>query len=152
MSTLLLNCGNTLRADATTLTNTAVMVSLPPARSARGATETVTIEQVFDADGQPWRPDPNAEILLLGDSFAIIYSLPGLGWGTAAGLPEQLSAMLGRPIDTLRQNDGGSYATRQMLAAERLQGRDRLGGKRLVIYEFATRELAFGDWRTGLPY
>jgi len=26
-------------------------------------------------------------------------------------------------------------------------GDDRLVGKRVVIYEFAARELAFGDWR-----
>lgn len=117
-----------------------------------GTTETVTVDQVRGPDGQPWRPEAAAEILLLGDSFANIYSLAGLGWGPAAGLAEQLSAMLGRPLDALRQNDAGSYATRQMLAAARLQGRNRLAGKRLVIYEFAARELAFGDWRTGLPY
>ena len=107
---------------------------------------------MLDPGEQGWQPDPTAEILLLGDSFANIYSLEALGWGTAAGLTEQLSLRLGRPLDALRQNDAGSYATRQLLAAQRQQGRDRLAGKRLVIYQFASRELAIGDWRTGLPY
>ena len=34
-----------------------------------------------------------------------------------------------------------------MLARELARGRDRLAGKKLVVWEFATRELAFGDWK-----
>ncbi len=131
--------------------DTLALLNLPQAQADRAA-ERVTLTQVLDPEGQGWQPDPTAEILLLGDSFANIYSLEALGWGTAAGLTEQLSLRLGRPLDALRQNDAGSYATRQLLAAQRQQGRDRLAGKRLVIYQFASRELAIGDWRTGLPY
>lgn len=116
-----------------------------------GPTETVTLERVT-RDGQPWTPDPNAEVLLLGDSFANIYALPSLGWGSGAGLAAQLSAELGRPVDTLAINDNGSYATRAALAAGIRRGRDRLSGKRVVIYTFASRELAFGDWRKGYTY
>ena len=32
-----------------------------------------------DAAGEPWRPDPAAEVLVLGDSFANIYSLEMMG-------------------------------------------------------------------------
>ncbi len=137
--------------EVTNQGDTLALLRLPDAAAAQ-RTETATITQVQEPDGQPWQPDPAAEVLLLGDSFANIYSLDALGWGTGAGLAEQLSLRLGRPLDALRQNDAGSYATRQMLAAERQQGRNRLAGKRLVIYQFASRELAIGDWRTGLPY
>lgn len=115
------------------------------------ATETVTLTRVF-RDGQPWTADPDAEVLLLGDSFANIYALPSLGWGSSAGLAAQLSVALSRPVDTLAINDNGSFATRAALAAGIRRGRDRLSGKKVVIYAFASRELAFGDWRTGYTY
>jgi alginate O-acetyltransferase complex protein AlgJ len=34
-----------------------------------------------------------------------------------------------------------------MLAGELARGRDRLAGKKVVIWQFAERELAFGDWK-----
>ena len=34
-----------------------------------------------------------------------------------------------------------------MLSRELARGRDRLAGKKLVVWEFAARELAFGDWK-----
>jgi alginate O-acetyltransferase complex protein AlgJ len=83
----------------------------------------------------------------LGDSFTNIYSLEAMRWGAGAGLAEQLSLALGRPIDRIAQNDAGAYATRQTLAQELARGSDRLAGKRLVIWEFAARELAGGDWK-----
>ncbi|MCY3813836.1 MAG: hypothetical protein OXH15_18745 [Gammaproteobacteria bacterium] len=117
----------------------------------RRAPETVTLQRI-SRDGQPWAPQPNAEVLLLGDSFTNIYALPSLGWGSGAGLAAQLSAALGRPVDALAINDNGSYATRAAVAAGIRRGRDRLSGKKVVVYAFASRELAFGDWRTGYTY
>lgn len=108
--------------------------------------ETVSIRQVMDGDGY-WRPRPSSPVLLLGDSFANIYSRPLLGWGESAGLAEHLSLALGLPLDAITRNDAGAYATRSMLDGELRRGIDRLAGKRLVIWQFAARELAFGDWR-----
>jgi hypothetical protein len=110
------------------------------------APETATVRQVLDGK-QPWRPDPTAEVLLLGDSFANIFSLAPMGWGEGAGLAEHLSLALGLPVDAITRNDAGSFATREMLAKELHRGNDRLAGKKLVIWEFASRELAFGDWK-----
>ena len=87
------------------------------------------------------------EVLFLGDSFANIYSLGEMGWGTEAGLVEQLEAELRRPIDRIVINDGGSHATRRQLSWDLRSGRDRLSGVKLVLYQFADRELSFGDWR-----
>jgi alginate O-acetyltransferase complex protein AlgJ len=70
-----------------------------------------------------------------------------MGWGDSAGFAEHLSAALGRPLDRLVINAGGAHTTRQELVREMAAGRDRLAGKRVVIYEFAARELAVGDWR-----
>ena len=109
--------------------------------------ETVEVRQILTPDGQPWRPDATADVLLLGDSFGNIFSLEAMGWGTAAGLAEQLSFALGRPVDRLMQNDNGAFATREALARELARGHDRLTGKHVVVYQFATRELTQGDWR-----
>jgi alginate O-acetyltransferase complex protein AlgJ len=109
--------------------------------------ERVAVRQVVTADDLLWRPERDAEVLLLGDSFANVYSLAALGWGDGAGLAEHLSYRLGRPVDALTRNDDAAYATRLMLAQELARGRDRLAGKRVVVWEFAERELALGDWR-----
>ena len=118
-----------------------------PAGWSLSPAETVEVQRILTADGRPWRPDPTADVLLLGDSFSNIFSLEAMGWGTAAGLAEQLSFALGRPLDRLVQNDNGAFASRAALARELARGRDRLAGKRVVVYQFATRELTHGDWR-----
>jgi hypothetical protein len=110
------------------------------------APETAAVRQVWDGQ-EPWRPDAKAEVLFLGDSFANIFSLAPMGWGEGAGLAEHLSLALGLPVDTITRNDAGSFATREMLAKELQRGNDRLAGKKLVIWEFASRELACGDWK-----
>ncbi|MBM4090074.1 MAG: hypothetical protein FJ276_11740 [Planctomycetes bacterium] len=133
-------------ADVTNLGDIATMLRLRPNQAVFGA-EVVTIRPVTDATGQPWQPDPAAEVLLLGDSFANIYSLDAMHWGGAAGLAEQLSFSLDRPVDTILRNDDGAHATREMLSRELAQGEDRLAGKKVVVWQFAARELAVGDWQ-----
>ncbi len=108
--------------------------------------EPVTIRQVLADDGQWWQPSADADILVLGDSFSNIYSLEPLGWGESAGFVEQLSYEMRRPIDRLVRNDDGAHATRALLARELARGRDRLDGKRIVVWQFSARELSIGDW------
>lgn len=124
----------------------AVMLKLPEDQEAYPP-ETVSLRQVFMPKGEYWRPDVSSDVLVLGDSFCNVYSLEALGWGESAGFIEQLSYELKRPLDRMALNDNGAFATRAALAQELGRGRDRLAGKRLVIYEFAARELAEGDWK-----
>ncbi|MDX1501491.1 MAG: hypothetical protein R3325_03940 [Thermoanaerobaculia bacterium] len=105
--------------------------------------QSVEAQLVTDAAGRLWRPDREARVLLLGDSFTNVYSDPALGWGSGAGLAEQLSYHLGRPVDRIAQSAGGAHASREALARDP----GRLAGKRVVVYQFASRELVFGDWR-----
>jgi len=109
--------------------------------------QSVTIQRVLDSSGERLRPDPQSQVLLLGDSFTNIYSAKPMGWGDGAGLAEHLSYHLGRPIDWIARNDAGAHATREMLAGQLAQGKNRLAGKKVVIWQFAARELALGDWR-----
>lgn len=109
--------------------------------------ETVTIHEVLVGNA-PWRPSKTADILLLGDSFSNVFSLGALGWGESAGFAEHLSRALGdRPLDCILRNSDAAFATREILSRELARGRDRLAGKKLVVWQFAARELAFGDWK-----
>jgi alginate O-acetyltransferase complex protein AlgJ len=109
--------------------------------------QRVTVRQIQDEGGEPWQPDPHGDVLLLGDSFTNVFSLEPMGWGVSAGLAPQLARALGRPIDVIAQNDSGAFATRQALARELEADGERLVGKKVVIWEFASRELAVGDWK-----
>ena len=134
-----------IATEVTALGDVAGMLKLPPEWRIFPP-ETVTIRQVQVGDAV-LRPDRKAEVLFLGDSFANIYSLAPMGWGDASGLVEHLALALGLPVDAITRNDAGSFATREMLAKELQRGNDRLAGKKLVIWEFAARELAWGDWK-----
>jgi len=119
------------------------MLRLPPGQALFPA-QSVEIARVVSADGAPWAPRADADVLLLGDSFTNIYSDGAMGWGDSAGFAEQLSLALERPLDVLAENGGGAAALRQSLA--RVENRSRLAGKRLVIYQFAMRDLAGQHW------
>ena len=122
------------------------MLKLPPPQKFYRP-ERVTIHEVSSGNAA-WRPRKDAKILLLGDSFSNIFSLGALGWGESAGFAEHLSRALGgMPLDSILRNSDGAFATREILSRELARGHDRLAGKKLVIWEFATRELAFGDWK-----
>jgi alginate O-acetyltransferase complex protein AlgJ len=121
------------------------MLQLPEGQTAFAA-ERVVIHQVRRGDAT-WQPDESAEVLVLGDSFSNVYSLEDMNWGAVAGLVPQLSFAMQRPLDCIIKNDDGAYATREKLSGLLAVGRDRLAGKKVVIWQFAARELAVGDWK-----
>ncbi|MCP4341760.1 MAG: hypothetical protein GY799_23470 [Desulfobulbaceae bacterium] len=125
--------------------------------------ESVQIYPVLNKDRSKWKACPDAEILLLGDSFSNIYSGKDLKWGTGSGLAEQLSYYLQRPIDVIIQNGDGAFATRHLLAKHlRASKTDKgirspLENKKIVIFQFAETQLATGNWRAismpgGMPH
>jgi hypothetical protein len=124
----------------------AAMLDLPLDRHVY-APEAVWVRRVVGRDGGPWRPTRGADVLVLGDSFTNIYSLGTMGWGEAAGFAEHVSVALTRPVDRIVQNDAGAFATRDLLHRAVVADRARLDDVRVVVYQFAARELAFGDWR-----
>lgn len=109
--------------------------------------ETHTIHEVQDPKGTPFEASDHAAVLLLGDSFTNVFSLEPMGWGTSAGLGPHLARALRRDLDVIAQNDAGAHATRQLLFNALAGGEDRLAGKKVVIWELASRELAVGDFR-----
>jgi alginate O-acetyltransferase complex protein AlgJ len=114
-----------------------------PAGQALFVPQTVTIRQVRDpASGAAWQPRADADVLLLGDSFSNIYGAADLGWGEGAGFPAQLARFLGRGVDVIARNGSGATGTRRELAHRPAP----LDGKRVVIWEFAVRELTAANW------
>lgn len=110
------------------------------------AKQKVEIKEVFQAKNI-FHYNPDSEILLLGDSFTNIFSLKIMGWGESAGFAEHIALQLKRSIDIIVRNDAGAYATREILDNELKKGQNRLAGKKLVIWQFAIRELLDGDWK-----
>jgi hypothetical protein len=124
----------------------AAMLDLPLDRHVYSP-ETVWVRRVVGPDGGLWRPARDAGVLVLGDSFTNIYSLGTMGWGDSAGFAEHVSAALERPVDRIVQNDAGAFATRDLFRRALLSDPARFDNLRVVVYQFAARELAFGDWR-----
>ncbi len=109
--------------------------------SPRYPPERVEVAMVTDARGRLWKPDPAAEVLVLGDSFANIFG------PRAGGLPAQLAYHLGRPVDRLVMDGGGPLGTREALERELRENPRRLATTKVVVLEFAARELTIGRWR-----
>jgi alginate O-acetyltransferase complex protein AlgJ len=134
--------------------DTAAMLRLPETHPAVHR-EQVVIQRV---EGHFSASDELAPVVLLGDSYSNIYSDPGLGWGERAGLAEQLGHYLGTKVGRTAVNAGGAHASRVELARRlqelsRHQGgqgsarSDPLSAVRVVVYQFAARELSDGDWQ-----
>lgn len=120
------------------------LLGLPPGHSP--GSQRVEIQPVFERN-RSWRPDRNVPVLLLGDSFANVFSQEALGWGSGAGLAEQLSYHLRSPVDKIVVNAGGAHTAREAWARDLAGGVRSLDHLKVVVYEFASRELSWGDWR-----
>ena len=88
--------------------------------------------------------DADAPVLLLGDSYTNIFSLAELGWGEGAGLAEHLAYRLNQPIDVIALNGGGASGVRIELVV--LPRRGGWTAKKVLVYEFAMRNLAVENW------
>lgn len=122
-----------------------------PSGSRQYPPEQVEISEVRGDKGIRWLCNRESPVLLLGDSFCNIFSLASMGWGQDAGFAEHLGAELGMPVDAILRNGDGASATRSLLARELATGKDRLAGKRVVVWEFAASQLTEGRWLS-YPY
>jgi hypothetical protein len=105
-------------------------------------------EEAVTLSPQPlWTSDPEAEIVLLGDSFVNIFHDPSLGYGPAggpaaeglhAGLAQTMMAMLGQRMDVLAMNGGGASTVRQQFAKRPAAA---LKKKKAVVWVLAARDL-----------
>jgi SGNH hydrolase-like domain, acetyltransferase AlgX len=100
--------------------------------------ETIACGQVVHAGtGSPYRDAPESDVLVLGDSFLRIYQHDEPG---SAGFIAHLARELGRPLTAIVNDGGASTVVRQELARRPTA----LINKKLVIWEFAEREIRYG--------
>jgi hypothetical protein len=100
--------------------------------------ENVPCERVVRHDnGQPYRDDPEAAILVMGDSFLRIYERDEPG---SAGFIAHLARELGQPVASIVNDGGASTLVRQELARKA----SLLSNKTLVVWEFVERDIKFG--------
>lgn len=101
--------------------------------------ELVTCNQVRDANGAPFQPKEGAPVALLGDSFSTVCTGPQIGGGFAAYLAHQLNV----DVDLVASAGGGSSDSRIAFESQPA----RFANTRVVVWEFVTRSLTFGNWR-----
>lgn len=121
------------------------MLALPKGQSLY-VPEEVAVTQIIDqATNRPVAPDPESDVVLLGDSFTNIYSDPGLGWGEGAGFAAHLGMALGRRLQVVAYNGAAATGARQEFL--RTEQARRLYSKKLLIYEFTIHDLTAANWR-----
>ena len=126
----------------------ATLLGLPPSRrEALYPPESLELRRVVDSDGEPWQPDPNSQVVFIGDSFLESYSTPESGDPVGAGLAEQVSFLLQLPLDRIASHRGRAYGERQALGQTLGEFRRAGQTRRVVVWEFAIRKLAVEDWR-----
>lgn len=131
----------------------------PPASEPRLEEETRTIRGDLAVLGAldreeriAYRPVPNherlqdrdSEVLLIGDSNTLVYSVGEDMHVEGAGLLEHLSLALGTPIDRVGTRGSGANSVRIDL----MRRRDQMAGKKVVIWVFGSAALVGpSGWR-----
>jgi hypothetical protein len=118
------------------------MLQVPQIARALEPESLACLQVVESAAGTPYRDATDSEVLILGDSFLRIYERDEPG---AAGFIAHVARELGRPLASIVNDGGGSTVVRQVLARRPAL----LMNKRVVIWEFAEREIRYGTdgWR-----
>ena len=100
--------------------------------------ESLACLQVVQSDAKtPYRDATESEVLILGDSFLRVYERDEPG---SAGFMAHVARELGQPLAAIVNDGGASTLVRRELARRPTL----LRNKRLVIWEFAEREIRYG--------
>jgi alginate O-acetyltransferase complex protein AlgJ len=99
--------------------------------------EAVALRVVEAPGGGPVTPSRESPLLLLGDSYTLVFHAGGDMHARGAGLADQLALELGFPVDLVGVR--GSGATPARINLSRRPG--GLAGKKLVVWCFGAREL-----------
>jgi hypothetical protein len=83
-------------------------------------------------------------LCLLGDSHNLVFHAGGDMHAQGAGLPDHLAHQLGFPVDVVAVRGSGATPSRLNL----FRRRDKMKGKRVVIWCLSVREFTEGQgWR-----
>lgn len=103
--------------------------------------ETVQVETVRWHDGALLDRARDSPVLLIGDSFAAVYSNPLLHFGAAAGLAERLSYQLGLPIESWIETGASAASLVRKLENRMVEEPARFSSTRAVVLVFSLRTL-----------
>jgi hypothetical protein len=95
------------------------------------------VGQLVESAGQLVTGDDSAAVLLVGDSFSRIYSVPEGRIVPGADLGRHMALALGTPVQVIAENGKNPSETRALL----LQRSAALRQKRVLVWEFAARWL-----------
>jgi len=109
--------------------------------------EKIPVRRIVDSTaGSSVAPDPNSSLLLLGDSFTLVFHD---FYATNAGLLDQLALELGICPDLIGTRGSGASAVRVSLYRRAMKDPGYLAKKKIVIWCFASRE--FTEAAQGWP-
>ncbi len=92
--------------------------------------------------------DRTSPILVLGDSYVLVFHDGGDMHASGAGLPDQLAFELGAPVDVLGVRGSGATPARVSLARRARGIPNYLPSKKVIIWCFGARELTQADaWK-----
>jgi hypothetical protein len=114
-----------------------------------GEKEKATL-RFINPKGQSARlePDRASPILLLGDSYVLVFHDGGDMHASGAGLPDQLAFELRAPIDVLGVRGSGATPARVSLARRARANSNYLPSKKVIIWCFGVRELTQAEaWK-----
>jgi alginate O-acetyltransferase complex protein AlgJ len=113
--------------------------------------ETIEIREVSQQTPQGKQPVAESDaspIVLLGDSHCLVFHGGGDLYATGAGLPDQLTAELGLPVDVVAVRGSGATPSRINLMRKARRDAAYLKGKKVVIWCFTVREFTESSgWR-----
>ena len=101
--------------------------------------ETLPLRFV-NASQKPIEPSRESPVILLGDSHNLVFHAGEDMLATGAGLPDQLAAELGFPVDLISVRGSGATPARISLLRQARANADYLKQKKLVIWCFSARE------------
>ena len=117
-----------------------------------GAKEKTTV-RFINPKGQTARlePDRASPILILGDSYVLVFHDGGDMHASGAGLPDQLAFELRAPVDILGVRGSGATPARVSLARRARANPNYLSSKKVVIWCFGVRELTQAEAWKAIP-
>ena len=113
------------------------MLQVPQLERSIGPERLACIQVVHRESAVPYQDAPDAQILVLGDSFLRIYEKDEPG---SAGFIAHLARELQQPLASMVSDGGASTLVRQDLCRRP----DLLRGKMLVVWEFVERDIRYG--------
>jgi alginate O-acetyltransferase complex protein AlgJ len=119
----------------------------------RPAAETIPLRFVSAKEGEfaLVEPDTNSPVLLLGDSYTLIFHAGGDMQAAGAGLADQLALELGIAVDLIGVRGSGATPARVNLLRRVRGDADYLSRKKLVVWCFGAREFTEADGWSRVP-